>query len=173
MSVEPMPNSAVARAPDKLEIVPMTELALDAILAIERQSFPDPWPRRFFAEELNRREPAYARVARLDGEVVGYMVAWFVVDEIHLGNLAVHPDYRRRGIARHLVEHLLERARRHGARLITLEVRAGNKAALALYSRYRFRPVTVRKGYYAGREDAIIMVRELTPETTAADGGQP
>lgn len=173
MSVERMPSSAVVREADKLEIVPMTEVALDAILAIERQSFPDPWPRRFFAEEISRREPAYARVAKLDGEVVGYLVAWFVVDEIHLGNLAVHPDYRRRGIARHLVEHLLERARRHGASLITLEVRAGNKAALALYSHYRFRPVTVRKGYYAGREDAIIMIRELAPETTAAEDSEP
>jgi ribosomal-protein-alanine N-acetyltransferase len=99
-------------------------------------------------------------------------VAWFILDEVHLGNLAVHPDHRRQGIARALVEHLVERARRRGSSFITLEVRAGNRAAIDLYARHRFQPVGLRKGYYAGREDAIVMVRELTPGQAAAGEGR-
>jgi ribosomal-protein-alanine N-acetyltransferase len=173
MSVDPTPSFAVAPSPDRLEIVPMTEAAVDAILSIERQSFPDPWPRRFFIEEISKSQPAYARVVLLDEQVVGYLVAWFVLDEIHLGNLAVHPEYRRRGIARALVEHLVERADRRGASVITLEVRAGNRAAVALYSRYHFQPVGLRRGYYGGREDAIVMVREFAPGGATAAGGRP
>jgi ribosomal protein S18 acetylase RimI-like enzyme len=153
MSVDPTPSFAVAPSPDRLEIVPMTEAAVDAILSIERQSFPDPWPRRFFIEEISKSQPAYARVVLLDEQVVGYLVAWFVLDEIHLGNLAVHPEYRRRGIARALVEHLVERAGRRGAS--------------------DFQPVGLRRGYYGGREDAIVMVREFAPGGATAAGGRP
>ncbi len=171
MSVDPMPRSGVASWPDGLDIVPMVEADLDAVLAIEREAFLDPWPRRFFVEELTKIPPAYARVARLGdggggggGELVGYLVAWFILDEVHLGNLAVEPGRQRHGIGRALVEHLVERAERRGASFITLEVRAGNRAAITLYTRHRFKPVGIRRGYYAGREDAIIMVREFGHE---------
>jgi [ribosomal protein S18]-alanine N-acetyltransferase len=139
----------------------MTEAALDEVHAIECQVFPDPWPRRSFAEELAKSPPPYARVARRDGRVVGYLFAWFVLDEVHLGNLAVHPDYRRQGVGRALLGSLVYRSRRRGASFITLEVRARNAAAIALYADFGFRQVAVRKGYYAGREDALIMECEL------------
>ena len=139
----------------------MTEAALDEVHAIECQVFPDPWPRRSFAEELAKSPPPYARVARRDGRVVGYLFAWFVLDEVHLGNLAVHPDYRRQGVGRALLGGLMYRSRRRGASFITLEVRARNLAAIALYADFGFRQVAVRKGYYAGREDALIMECEL------------
>jgi len=163
MSVDPMPKSGVAPWPDGLEVVPMTESDLDQVAAIEQQSFPDPWPRRFFHEELAKPTPAYARVARAEGEVAGYLVAWFILDEVHLGNLAVHGSHRRRGVGRALVEDLVRRAGRRGSSFITLEVRAGNRAAISLYTGLQFQPVAVRKGYYAGREDAIIMLREFGP----------
>jgi len=147
----------------------MTEAALDEVHAIECQVFPDPWPRRSFAEELAKSPPPYARVARRNGRVVGYLFAWFVLDEVHLGNLAVHPDYRRQGVGRALLQGLMERSRRRGASFITLEVRAQNAAAIALYSAYGFRQVAVRKGYYAGREDALIMERELEAAGPAKD----
>jgi ribosomal-protein-alanine N-acetyltransferase len=139
----------------------MTEGALDEVVAIEGQVFPDPWPRRSFAEELAKSPPPYAQVARRAGRVVGYLFAWFILDEVHLGNLAVDPRYRRQGVARALLSRLVERSRRRGSTFITLEVRAQNTAAIALYEGLGFRRVAVRKGYYAGREDALIMEREL------------
>lgn len=159
-----MPGSGRIELPEGIAIVPMTEAVLDQVAAIEDQSFPDPWPRRFFHEELTRSDPAYARVAIAGGQVSGYLVAWFILDEVHLGNLAVHPAHRRRGIGRCLLEHLIEQAERGGASLISLEVRAGNRAAMSLYARHHFRPEGIRKGYYAGREDAVIMVRERRAE---------
>jgi ribosomal-protein-alanine N-acetyltransferase len=154
-----MPSSD--RLPAGLEIGPMTAGALDEVLAIERQVFPDPWPRQSFADELSKSPPPYARVARRAGQVVGYLFAWFILDEVHLGNLAVHPAHRRQGVARALLGRLIERSRRRGSSFITLEVRALNTAAIALYEQFGFRRVAVRKGYYAGREDALIMEREL------------
>jgi ribosomal-protein-alanine N-acetyltransferase len=147
--------------PAGFEIGPMSEGALDEVLAIEGEVFPDPWPRRSFSEELAKSPPPYARVARRGGRVVGYLFAWFILDEVHLGNLAVHPRHRRQGVARALLRHLMERSRRRGSSFITLEVRAQNAAAIALYEEFGFRRVAVRKGYYAGREDALIMEREL------------
>ncbi len=146
----------------------MTEADLDHVHAIEQTSFPDPWPRRFFADEVAKTPLAYARVARLGGQVVGYLVAWFVLDEVHLGNLAVHASHRRCGIGRALLDDLLYRAERRGSTMVTLEVRAGNRAAIDLYTRFEFHPVAVRKGYYAGREDAIIMVREFSGDGSPA-----
>lgn len=140
----------------------MTETDLDCVVAIEQKSFPDPWPRRFFAEEIGKPARAYARVVRAQGSVVGYLVAWFILDEVHLGNLAVHSAHRRSGIGRALVLDLLARASRCGASFITLEVRAGNRAAISLYTSLEFQRVAVRKGYYGGREDAIIMMREFS-----------
>jgi ribosomal-protein-alanine N-acetyltransferase len=168
MSVDPMPKSGVAPWPDGLEVVPMTEADLDQVVAIEQQSFPDPWPRQFFHEELAKRPPAYARVVRSEGKIAGYLIAWFILDEVHLGNLAVNGSHRRRGVGRALVEDLVRRATRRGSSFITLEVRANNRAAIALYTHLQFQPVAVRKGYYAGREDAIIMLREFNPSPNTA-----
>jgi ribosomal-protein-alanine N-acetyltransferase len=168
MSVDPMLKSGVTPLPDGLEILPMTEADLNQVVVIEQQSFPDPWPRRFFHEELVKLDPAYARVARADSQVAGYLIAWFILDEVHLGNLAVHRAHRRRGIGRALVEDLVLRAGRHGSSFITLEVRAGNRGAISLYTSLLFQPVAVRKGYYSGREDAIIMLREFGKRPPAA-----
>jgi len=134
---------------------------LDAVLAIERQAFAEPWPRRFFEQELARPQPAWAVVAEQAGRVAGYLVAWMVNDEVHLGNLAVATPYRRRGVGQALLDHLISGAARRGAGAIALEVRVGNRVAIALYARNRFRPAGLRRGYYHGREDALVMIREL------------
>jgi [ribosomal protein S18]-alanine N-acetyltransferase len=164
MSAVPTPSFAEAPLPAALEIVPLTTAALDEVLAIENRVFPDPWSRQSFTAELEKSPRPFARVARLRGAVVGYLFAWFVLDEVHLGNLAVHPDHRRQGIGRALLAELVTRSRRRGSSFITLEVRARNAAAIALYSQYGFRAVAVRKGYYAGRENAVIMECDLQVE---------
>ena len=144
-------------------IGPMTPADLDEVDAIERHSFKNPWPARVFLEELER---AWARVdvARAEDGVVGFCNYWLVKDEVHLLAIATHPDRRRGGIGARLLEHLLAKARSTQSALVTLEVRKSNRPAIALYERYGFVPVGVRRGYYAeDGEDALVMTLELGP----------
>jgi ribosomal-protein-alanine N-acetyltransferase len=104
----------------------------------------------------------YARGALLDDRLVGYLFAVLVEDEAHLGNLAVDPGYRRRGIAQRLLEDLVAAARRRGGRRVTLEVRASNAEARKFYAGIGFIDVAMRKSYYRSPiEDAIVMLLTL------------
>lgn len=139
---------------------------LEEVLEIEAHSFRSKWPRRVFLEELDR-DWAYLEVVRdrlSDGEtrIVAYCNYWLVRDEIHLLNIATHPEARRRGHARRLMDHMLEFARRHKCRYVTLEVRRSNQAAIEMYESYGFEAVGIRPRYYVeDREDAIVMTLEL------------
>ncbi len=130
---------------------------LDAIMEIERACFGSPWPRRAMREEISRlRIWSRAEVAMLEGEVGGFSVYWVVATELHLLDLAVAPKFRRRGVARALVEHMLERE--DGIDLVVLEVRKSNSAARGLYRSFGFAELGVRERYYADDgEDAIVM----------------
>jgi [ribosomal protein S18]-alanine N-acetyltransferase len=149
-----------------LTIAPLTEDDLEDVLRLERVCFADPWSRQAFRQELrSARQGGYSRVVREAGELHGYSIAWFVADEGHLANLAVAPEHRRRGLARHLLEDFIEEARGRASRILWLEVRVSNLAAIRLYERYRFRSVGVRKGYYSmEREDALVMCLDLAPQ---------
>jgi len=141
------------------------------VAALERQVFADPWPARAFEADLANRRLSYLRVARLGGRLAGYLVAALVEGEVHLTNLGVHPDLRRRGVAQQLLDDLLGEARRSGAELVTLEVRMSNAAAIALYLRNGFREVAIRRGYYdVGREDALVMTLDLAAGGGGGDG---
>jgi len=147
-------------------IEPMVEADLDDVDAIERHSFKSPWPRQVFVDEL-AREWARVDVAREAGRVVGFCNYWLVKDEVHLLAIATHPDRRRAGIGRRLMDHLLEVARGRESVLVTLEVRRSNQPAIALYERLGFVPVGVRRAYYAeDREDALVMTLELAAPPT-------
>lgn len=145
--------------PDSPVIEQMSAADLEAVAAIEKDSFTDPWPLESFRTELNTNNLAYYLVARLDGEVVGYIGAWLILEEVHITTLAVAEPYRRRGIASRLVETLIEETRPKGARFLTLEVRPSNRAALKFYEKFGFTALGRRKRYYID-EDAIIMTRE-------------
>ncbi|MHB8170576.1 MAG: ribosomal protein S18-alanine N-acetyltransferase [Thermincolia bacterium] len=134
---------------------------LDEILTIEAVSFSTPWSRQSFIHELSDNVLA-SYVVALDGDkVAGYAGMWIIIDEAHLTNVAVHPDYRGRGIGVGLLEELLNRAVKLGADRMTLEVRESNQAARHLYTRMGFRPMGLRKGYYSDtKEDAILMWKE-------------
>jgi ribosomal-protein-alanine N-acetyltransferase len=134
---------------------------LDAVLAIERRAFAKPWSREFFEKELAAAQ-AQCTVGVAPGggpapRIVGYTVCWRVLDELHLLNVAVHHGVRGSGLGRRLVEAALDQARRTGARVVYLEVRAGNVSARRLYRRLGFREVGVRRGYYGVGQDAIVM----------------
>lgn len=147
---------------DELEIVPMVAADLDAVDEIERHSFKAPWPAQVFAEELTR-EWARVDVARLRGRVIGFVDYWLVHDEVHLLALATHPDVRRRGHGKRLLDHLLAFARANPYALVTLEVRRTNVPAITLYERAGFARVGVRPRYYAeDNEDALVMTLQLT-----------
>ncbi len=135
-------------------IRPAREGDAAALTALEAVCFPaDPWPERFFAAALGR-----TLVAEEAGEVVGYAVLSYVMDEGSLDNIAVAPDHRRQGVADALLEGLVRLARERALAFVTLEVRASNGPAAALYKKHGFAQVGRRTNYYERpREDAILM----------------
>ena len=139
----------------------MTEKDIASVVTIEKTSFSLPWSETSFIKELYR-ERSIPKVAELDGAVIGYVCFDYVLDEGHILNLAVHPDYRRRGIATVLVKNALEELKLKGCRFVYLEVRASNLTAIMIYRRLGFTVVGERKKYYVGPvEDAAIMMLEL------------
>ena len=134
---------------------------LDEVLAIEQASFPTPWSRYAFTYELQENEFAHYIVALVQGRVVGYAGIWVLLDEAHLTSIAVHPEWRGRGLGRALMGEMLALARSLGVRAMTLEVRPSNLPARRLYASLGFEERGRRKGYYADTgEDALIMWKE-------------
>ncbi len=130
---------------------------IPAVVEIEKQVFGDPWPASFFAEELAAAF-AYARIADRGGALAGYSVAWLGVGTGHLGNLAVVPGARRRGVAGVLIDDLLRECRERGIETLTLEVRVSNAGAQGLYRRHGFKLAGLRRRYYRDtHEDALVM----------------
>ncbi|HKG95983.1 MAG TPA: ribosomal protein S18-alanine N-acetyltransferase [Gemmatimonadaceae bacterium] len=148
---------------------------LDSVLAIERESFSDPWSRASFSQLLDRPDALFAvavtRDTRAGGRasrdgaprgVAGYVVAWFVVDEAEIANLAVAGAHRRLGVGAALLDAALAAAHRRGARTVYLEVRDSNRAARELYASRGFTQVARRRNYYRRPvEDALVMSCDL------------
>ena len=148
----------------KIIIEKMTFDNLDEVYEIDKESFPVPWSKESFEEELKNILSTYL-VAKIDDKVVGYIGSWMVIDECHITNIAVHPDYRRQGIANKLVEELLKYCNEHGISYILLEVRINNLSAQNLYKKFGFTSDGIRKGYYKNPDgtydDAILMTKEF------------
>jgi ribosomal-protein-alanine N-acetyltransferase len=140
----------------------MRSADLEEVLAIERASFSMPWSRGAFLYELEQNRVARCYVVREDGRLIGYICLWEVADEVHITNIAVHPDLRRRGVGRSLLSAVLDDARQRKLRLVVLEVRPSNAEALGLYESFGFRVVGRRRGYYYDTgEDALVMEASL------------
>ncbi len=138
---------------------------LDAVDEIEQASYPTPWSRSMFAAELQKPGSLSLGAYRESGELVGYLIVSRYVDAWHVMNVAVGPEYRRRGIARELLERLFEVTGGDPRRGYTLEVRVSNADAIRLYERLGFEARGIRRGYYTdNREDALIMWREPSAE---------
>ena len=134
---------------------------LPKVHAIDANSFRTPWPKNAFRNELLENPNGYCWVAELDGVLVGFMVCWLVVDEVHIATIAVHPKYRGQGISKALLITGLRELISKGALMATLEVRAGNSVAQLLYRHFGFCEVGLRKGYYQDtHEDALLMTVE-------------
>ena len=127
-------------------------------MAIEREVFPEPWSLGVFTSELALRTGRAYRIAKEGKSVAGYFGLMFVEDEVHVTTIAVAPRFQRRGVATVLLLEVARLSLERGARHMSLEVAAGNERAQALYRRFGFAPVGVRKGYYAATgEDAYVM----------------
>lgn len=147
---------------DDVRLVPMNPLHLPAVLAIERRVFTSPWSGEMFRQEIRGVFGSRAVAAVLGENVVGYCIAWFIEEEVHLVNIAVSPPYQERGIGTLLLSDLVHAALVSARELITLEVRESNVQAQAFYRRFLFRPVGIRKGYYSDNlENALLMVLDL------------
>ena len=147
-----------------VQCAPMTLADLDAVLAIEQQSFTMPWTNAMFRSELQQERTSRMLVARAegaDGPIVGYIGYRIVLDEMHVILIAVAPAWRQRGVARQLLYQAMDQARAAGCKRATLEVRVSNTPAQQLYYSLRFAPVGTRPKYYLRpTEDALILWRD-------------
>lgn len=152
----------------KIQIVPMNGDHLDEVADLERVCFPDPWSRNMLKEELENDLAAFLVALDAQGAVAGYAGLQVVLDEGYILNVAVRPDCRRQGVAGKLLQVFLDFAKGNHLAFLTLEVRASNYPAIALYGSWGFRGVGRRKNYYEHpREDAVIMTLDLTEEQEA------
>ena len=153
--------SAVLKPQARFE--PLTDDRLDDVVAIEARAYEHPWSRGNFSDSL--RSGYQAQLLMAGDALLGYFIAMKGVDEVHLLNITVAPEYRSQGWGRLMLDALALWARGKGAQWLWLEVRVGNERAQRIYERHGFRRVGERKGYYpaaaGAREDAIVMSLKL------------
>jgi ribosomal-protein-alanine N-acetyltransferase len=140
----------------------MREQDLGEVMAIEEAIYSHPWTHGNFADSLVAGYEC--RTLRLDGELLGYFIVMVAAGEAHLLNLSVAPVWQRKGYGSGLLREAAAIARSRGARSMFLEVRPSNAGAQALYTRFGFRRIAVRRGYYparSGREDALVLTLAL------------
>jgi len=154
-----------------IHIRPMRLEDLEQVHTIDRASFSMPWPESSYRYELleNPNSRSWVAVTNASDDnqpVTGVVVIWLIEDEAHIATIAVHPEYRGQGISRELLAFALSNVIQEGARLATLEVRANNLIAQALYLRFRFEIVGRRPRYYRDNdEDALIMTADGLDDT--------
>lgn len=143
----------------------MTLDDVDAVAAIEAATFPTPWSRDAFEQELTRNAVARYLVVEKDGSVIGFAGAWVILDESHITNIAISEEQRGKGYGRQLTEGLMQYLSNLGAAYATLEVRVSNLRAQKLYASVGFITLGKRKRYYEDNgEDALLMVCDHMPE---------
>ncbi len=148
----------------KFTIRPMVDADIDRVMEMEKIAFSDPWPRTAFVEQL--KGPYWgAIIAEQDGAIVGYACYLIVADESHLTNIAVDPAWRRKSVAKLLLDRILQIVAEFDCTLILLEVRPSNTEAISFYEKYDFELLYRRPNYYRRPiEDALVMVRHLTDD---------
>jgi len=147
----------------KIDIAPLSEGDLEAVLPIEKASYPHPWTLVHFKDEL--QNPVADLVGcKIDDILAGYLCYWLIAGELQILNVAVAPEFRGCGIANRLLDHVFASCHTKGLVSAWLEVRVGNRAAIALYRRFGFSDGGVRRNYYRDGEDALLMVRDFAED---------
>ena len=148
--------------PNTIHILPMHADHIPAIAKLERECFSRPWSERMLSEELENQFAAFLTAVDETGEVLGYAGLLVAADEGYITNVAVFPQYRRRGIAAKLLQVFCDFAAAHHLAFLTLEVRPSNTAAIALYESFGFTERGRRRNYYdLPKEDALILTRDF------------
>lgn len=130
---------------------------LDAVLEISSLSLKESWNLDSFSNELSNPLAKYL-IAKINNKIVGFVGVWTIIDEGHITNMAVHPEFRKKGVGSALLTSLIESSKDWGCNSLTLEVRSSNKAAKDLYKKFGFLEEGIRKNYYRdNEEDALIM----------------
>ena len=137
----------------------MTRTDIDAVMAVDSAAFADAWQETTFCEELDKDYSHYF-VCETDGEISGYAGIWCIYETAELMRIATVPGLRKRGIAKELMQTILDRAKGCGCERMMLEVRRSNTPAQELYKKFGFDEIGIRKGYYNG-EDALIFEKEF------------
>ena len=141
-------------------ILEMNAAHVSQVAALEKICFADPWSEMSIASELQNLW-SYWLVALEGDRVIGYVGSQSSIDEADIMNVAVHPDYRRQGIAENLINTLIAELKKRGCHALLLEVRASNTPAITLYEKLGFAQVGCRKNYYRNpKEDALILRKE-------------
>lgn len=136
----------------------MTLDDLTQVMVLEEVCFSVPWSEESFRNELTKNKLARYIVIERQGTIIGYGGVWYIMEEGHITNVAVHPDYRQQGLGKLLVQDMMARAKLSAIQQMTLEVRVSNRAAIALYEGMGFETVGIRPNYYTdNNEDAQIM----------------
>ncbi|MDX8363304.1 ribosomal protein S18-alanine N-acetyltransferase [Cytobacillus sp. IB215316] len=131
---------------------------IENVLKVEEASFATPWSKDIFLSEINNNKYAHYIVAEENGLVIGYCGAWIIIDEAHITNVALLPEYRGRKLGEAMLKQLVDFAKALGAKTMTLEVRVSNIIAQSLYRKLGFNDGGIRKNYYTdNQEDALIM----------------
>lgn len=149
---------------DNITVGLMTIEDVDAVHAIEEACFKTPWSKTSFLREVTENACARYMVVRENGVAIAYAGVWFVLDEGHITNIAVHPDKRGMGYGEMVTRAMIQLAADSGMNWMTLEVRRSNMVAQNLYHKLNFIDVGYRKRYYENNEDALIMALEHMPE---------
>ncbi len=130
------------------------------VMVIEQASFKDPWKRSFFEYDLKQKD-GHCYIAKENKQIVGYIVAWHIIDEMHLANIAVATSYRHKGIGCQLLSRVINIAQKNKCKKIFLEVRISNTIAQKFYEKFGFCPIYQRKKYYPDGEEAIVYVKSI------------
>lgn len=146
----------------EIRIVKMQKSDVDNVIAIEEKAYGEHhWSKESFLNELSNDLARYYSVFDNDGNLAGYAGCWQILEEVHITNIAVAPEFRRNKIGEALLKRIIDDCYKNKAKYITLEVRVSNKPAINLYEKYGFKSLGVRKGYYQNNnEDALIMWTE-------------
>jgi ribosomal-protein-alanine N-acetyltransferase len=143
-------------------ILPATFSDFPVLFNLENLSQPHPWSKENFVSELEDPHSFHFMLRIHNGDCpCSFVLARLIIDELHIHRVGTHPDFRRQGCARHLLNHAMSKARERGLKNALLEVRSGNTAAFHLYQSLDFYIAGVRKGYYGSRENALLMSRTL------------
>lgn len=134
---------------------------LEHIVELEQQCFTSPWSKDDFLYELNENPFGYYVVLKEQDQITGYLGLWMDEERAQITTIGVDPKHRSKGYAKALMEHMLDVCSKRGVQMYSLEVRVSNTPAIALYERYGFKKVGIRKAYYKdNHEDAYLMIKE-------------